>query len=48
MIRDILILHMNDQTAREKILDKSQLEGKIPSLESVVALLKNYEARKEQ
>jgi len=47
-IRDILVLQMRDEKAREKILDKSQLDEKVPDLDQIVGMLKNYEARKHQ
>jgi len=45
MIRDQLILNLNDDAAREKILDKAQLDENVPSLSQVIGLLKNYESR---
>lgn len=47
-IRDQVVLNMNDSTAREKILDKAQFDSKVPDLNQVVNMIKNYESRKIQ
>ena len=47
-VRDQLVLNMKDDEACEKVLDKAQFEGKVPDLDQLIGMIKNYESRKAQ